>query len=188
MNSTPEAPKALTDAELAAAFLRVSKIFADGCDRCDGDDLALLEEAGLMRVETCRDTFGHDTLEVGEPMWGFIPQVETLRTIFEATIATQATALSGLENEVSLLKTALDIEEAALAEARNDALGWRPIETYDPNEGTCLIVDCGIVAEGHVRSWDSQWLICSNATSSIFRPANPTHWRRYPAPPVKIRE
>lgn len=108
MNSTPETPKALTDAELADAFWRVSKIFDAGCDRCNGDDLALLEEAGLMRVETCRDTFGHDTLEEGEPMWSFIPRVETLRTIFEATQA------------------------KALAEARNDALeeGAKFIDEY----------------------------------------------------------
>lgn len=53
------------------ATVRVARIFADGCDRCDGNDLALLEEAGLMDQETCTDTFGQDTMQLGETMWVF---------------------------------------------------------------------------------------------------------------------
>lgn len=53
------------------AAKRVAEIFASGCDRCDGRDLELLERAGLMVQSECSDTFGHDTLEVGEPMWSF---------------------------------------------------------------------------------------------------------------------
>lgn len=53
------------------AAKRVASVFENGCDRCDGTDLALLEEAGLMDQTVCDDTFGQDTLEVGETMWVF---------------------------------------------------------------------------------------------------------------------
>lgn len=59
------------DAKIREAALRVARIFDNGCDRCDPDDLELLEKAGLMEVGICRDTFGQDSLEVGEPMWTF---------------------------------------------------------------------------------------------------------------------
>ncbi len=64
--------------EVVDAAKRVASIFASGCDRCDGDDLALLEQAGLMSCEICRDNFGQDTLEVGEPMWSFNTNGEAL--------------------------------------------------------------------------------------------------------------
>ena len=57
--------------EVCAAALRVARIFDQGCDRCDGDDLTLLEKAGLMEVGVCHDTFGQDSLEVGDAMWTF---------------------------------------------------------------------------------------------------------------------
>lgn len=53
------------------AARRVGLLFAGGYDRCDGDDLTLLESAGLMRSGVCDDNFGQDTLEVGETMWTF---------------------------------------------------------------------------------------------------------------------
>lgn len=58
-------------AEVIAAAFRVAKIFDAGCDRCDADDLTVLEKAGLMTQGVCEDDFGQDTLEVGEPMWTF---------------------------------------------------------------------------------------------------------------------
>lgn len=62
-------PRYKKSVEEAAA--RVGRIFADGCDRCCGLDLARLEEAGLMEQDICTDNFGQDTLEVGETMWSF---------------------------------------------------------------------------------------------------------------------
>jgi len=58
-----------SEQEVIEAVRRVATIFSQGCDRCDGRDLKLLESAGLMKRGICRDTFGHDTLEIGEPMW-----------------------------------------------------------------------------------------------------------------------
>lgn len=57
--------------EVIEAAIRVAQIFATGCDRCDGADLTMLEKAGLMDQGICDDTFGQDTLEVGDPMWTF---------------------------------------------------------------------------------------------------------------------
>jgi len=57
--------------EIIAAALRVARIFDTGCDRCDADDLELLERSGLMETSICRDTFGQDSLEIGETMWTF---------------------------------------------------------------------------------------------------------------------
>lgn len=58
-------------ADVLAAAERVGRIFDQGCDRCDSSDLELLESAGLMEQGVCADTFGQDTLEVGETMWSF---------------------------------------------------------------------------------------------------------------------
>ena len=60
------------------AAKRVHKIFDEGCDRCDFADLEMLEAAGLMDRTICRDTFGQDTLELGEPMWTFNARGKTL--------------------------------------------------------------------------------------------------------------
>lgn len=57
--------------DVNAAAERVGRIFDQGCDRCDSADLELLEKAGLMDVGVCSDTFGQDTLEIGETMWTF---------------------------------------------------------------------------------------------------------------------
>lgn len=57
--------------EVLQACERVARIFAEGCDRCDYDDLALLESAGLMDHGVCTDEFGQDSLEIGEDMWTF---------------------------------------------------------------------------------------------------------------------
>jgi hypothetical protein len=57
--------------EVLQATERVARIFADGCDRCDREDLDLLESAGLMDRGVCSDTFGQDSLEIGEDMWTF---------------------------------------------------------------------------------------------------------------------
>ena len=53
------------------AARRIGRIFADGCDRGDYEDFELLEEAGLMDRGICCDTFGQDSLEIGEVMWTF---------------------------------------------------------------------------------------------------------------------
>lgn len=79
MKLTTEFPQDVID-----AATRVGKIFAGGCDRCNGRDLELLEQAGLMKHEICRDTFGHDTLEIGEPMWTFNAKGEELLKAIEA--------------------------------------------------------------------------------------------------------
>jgi hypothetical protein len=57
--------------QVRSAAARVAHIFDTGCDRCDADDLALLEQAGLMDVGICQDTFGQDSLEIGDAMWTF---------------------------------------------------------------------------------------------------------------------
>ena len=49
----------------------MDEIFRDGCDRCDAKDLELLENAGLMDCGVYSDTFGMDSLEIGETMWTF---------------------------------------------------------------------------------------------------------------------
>jgi hypothetical protein len=59
------------DPEVIEAAARVGATFADGCDRCEMDDLIKLEDAGLMDRKTCEDDFGQDSLEVGETMWVF---------------------------------------------------------------------------------------------------------------------
>lgn len=70
--------------EVIAAALRVARIFGEGCDRCNAEDLELLEKAGLMEQSICRDTFGQDTLEIGEPMWSFNAEGETLTKTLSA--------------------------------------------------------------------------------------------------------
>lgn len=77
-------------AEVTGAVLRVARIFDAGCDRCDADDLALLEEAGLMDRGVCRDTFGHDTLQVGEAMWSFNAEGQAIVDKLLANTATEA--------------------------------------------------------------------------------------------------
>lgn len=58
--------------DVLQAAERVARIFAEGCDRCDYDDLALLESAGLMaRGVVSEHTQVMDSLEVGEDMWTF---------------------------------------------------------------------------------------------------------------------
>lgn len=64
--------------EVTAAALRVAVIFDSGCDRCDADDLEVLEKAGLMETSICRDTFGQDSLEAGDTMWSFNAEGEAL--------------------------------------------------------------------------------------------------------------
>jgi hypothetical protein len=53
------------------AASRIKRIFDGGCDRGDRDDFELLERHGLMDRGICSDTFGQDTLEIGEAMWTF---------------------------------------------------------------------------------------------------------------------
>lgn len=59
--------------ETIEAASRVGKIFANGCDRCNLDDLILLEEAKLMTIRTCtkEDEWHMDSLEAGEPLYEF---------------------------------------------------------------------------------------------------------------------
>lgn len=57
--------------QIKAAACRVYSIFENGCDRCDLSDLDTLTDAGLMYVTVCEDTFGQDTLDVGDDMWLF---------------------------------------------------------------------------------------------------------------------
>lgn len=56
--------------DVIRAATRVGRIFASGCDRCDFDDLELLESAGLMTTSICRKATG-DSLEKGDTMWTF---------------------------------------------------------------------------------------------------------------------
>lgn len=64
--------------EVIKAAGRVGRIFADGCDRCDMEDLDLLEANGLMTRTRCTDPFGQDSLEKGETMWMFNADGEAL--------------------------------------------------------------------------------------------------------------
>ena len=57
--------------DVIEAARRVGQIFSQGCDRCDAGDLEALEAAGLMDQGVCNDTFGQDTMEIGETMWTF---------------------------------------------------------------------------------------------------------------------
>ena len=57
--------------EVIETAKRVGQDFADGYDRGDAIDFELLENAGLMDIGVCSDTFGQDTLEIGETMWTF---------------------------------------------------------------------------------------------------------------------
>ncbi len=57
---------------------RVGRLFADGIDRGDLEDLTLLEDNGLMTRGECTDTLGQDSLEVGETMWTFNADGEAL--------------------------------------------------------------------------------------------------------------
>ncbi len=57
--------------EVIEAAKRVATIFSQGCDRCDGSDLTLLENSGLMDQGICDDDFGQDTVEVGDTIWTF---------------------------------------------------------------------------------------------------------------------
>lgn len=58
-------------AEVVEAARRVGTTFSEGCDRCAGSDLTLLEDAGLMEQGICDDDFGQDTVEVGDTIWTF---------------------------------------------------------------------------------------------------------------------
>jgi hypothetical protein len=55
--------------EVISAASRVGAIFADGCDRCDIDDLEALQSAGLMTVQPVEQL--SDTLEIGDEAWFF---------------------------------------------------------------------------------------------------------------------
>jgi hypothetical protein len=57
--------------EVIQAAGRVGRIFASGCDRCDRNDLEILENAGLMIVSKCSGLEGLDSLKKGESMWTF---------------------------------------------------------------------------------------------------------------------
>ena len=59
-----------------AATKRVSTIFAQGCDRCDIDDLDLLEANGLMVQGVIEQP--SDTLEEGDTAWFFNADGEAL--------------------------------------------------------------------------------------------------------------
>ena len=52
-----------------AATKRVSTIFSQGCDRCNIDDLDLLEASGLMYQGVIEQP--SDTLEEGDTAWFF---------------------------------------------------------------------------------------------------------------------
>jgi hypothetical protein len=55
--------------EVITAAKRVSDTFANGCDRCDLDDLDLLEANGLMTQGIVEEP--SDTLEEGDTAWFF---------------------------------------------------------------------------------------------------------------------
>jgi hypothetical protein len=55
--------------QVIAATRRVSAIFSEGCDRCDIDDLDLLEASGLMVQGVIEQP--SDTLEEGDTAWFF---------------------------------------------------------------------------------------------------------------------
>lgn len=54
-----------------AATVRVSCQQSEGIDRHCGNDLEILETAGLMDCGICTDNSSQDSLEVGETMWSF---------------------------------------------------------------------------------------------------------------------
>ena len=60
------------------AAVRIKEILDGGCDRGERDDFELLERYGLMDRGVCSDTFGQDTLEIGETMWTFNAAGEAL--------------------------------------------------------------------------------------------------------------
>lgn len=62
--------------EVIEAASRVGRIFEDGCDRCNADDLVLLENSNLMTLRTCTETDAEsmDSVEAGEDLWEFNEQ------------------------------------------------------------------------------------------------------------------
>ena len=69
--------------EVISAASRVGEIFSNGCDRCDVDDLELLQAAGLMIVAPVEEP--SDTLEIGDEAWFFNQDGQALVAAIQQT-------------------------------------------------------------------------------------------------------